>query len=140
VLKLSRTPLWARALGSLLAAGYLLPDALDRAATLPEDLDTRHAVHSLGDACRKGESPSQALSSRRHLDPALARAAADGEEREDLATALLDAADALDRQVDRRAAHHLRMAEPWSLLAVGLLVLIAVLLFWGPYYTALPTI
>jgi len=49
---------------------------------------------------------------------------------------MLDSADDLDESVRRRTEHSLRMAGPWALLAVGLLVALGLVAFWAPFYAS----
>lgn len=97
----------------------------------------RRAFQASGEAVRRGGRLSDALADAPGVDAALSWAVAAGEDREDLAPLLRDLATSLDEQVRRRADHAIRMAEPWALTAVGVLVLIGLLSFWWPFYAAI---
>jgi general secretion pathway protein F len=126
--------LWARGVGSLLAADVPLPQALEQTASIMTAAALRREVTTLAERVRRGDQLSQALAACPRLDPLLALAASGGEQIEDVAAAMLDAADALDHQIDRRTQYYLDLAQPWALMAVGVLVLLVLLVFWGPFY------
>ncbi|HEY4002452.1 MAG TPA: type II secretion system F family protein [Candidatus Xenobia bacterium] len=133
--RLAQQGLWAQALGSLLAAGVQMTGALRQAATVVSDPVLATALDRLGAAVDRGDTLSDALASVPGLDPSLAWSVAAGERREDLGPLLLDAAAFIDHQVDRRMAYAVRMLEPWSQAAAGLVVCTVLLSFWAPFYT-----
>lgn len=128
--------LWARALGALLGAGVEVPKAVRLSAGVVELPWLREDLAAVGAELDRGSSLGEALAERPRLDPMLAWTAAAGEEREELAPLFLDAADLLDREVDRQSAQVVRLAEPVALVAVGLLVASGLAAFWWPFYQA----
>lgn len=127
---------WARALGSLLGAGVEVPKALRLSSGAVELPWLREDLEAAGTELDRGRSLAEALAERPRLDPMLAWTAAAGEDREELAPLFLDAADVLDREVDRQAAQVVRLTEPVALVAVGLLVMLGLVAFWWPFYRA----
>ncbi len=128
--------LWARALGCLLAAGVDLPAALRRAAEVVGMPRVRQEVDRVAERVERGSNLAEALAESPLLDSHLAWSAASGDQREELACLMLDSADDLDEAVRRRTEHALRMAGPWALLAVGLLVALGLVAFWAPFYAS----
>lgn len=127
--------LWLRALGCLLEAGLPLADALREASSVVRVARVRAGVRGLGGQIERGQPLSRALYRQSKLDPLLAWAAEAGEEREDMAAALLEAADTLDTQVDRRCARAVKLAQPWALAMAGTAVLMVLAAFWVPFYS-----
>jgi type II secretory pathway component PulF len=131
---LTQQGLWAEALGSLLAAGRPLPAAIEQAASVVTDARLAASLAPLPARISRGDSLSDALLGSPDLAPCLAWSVAAGERREDMAPLLLDAAEYIDREVDIRTTHALRMLEPWVQVAVGVVVCSVLLAFWVPYY------
>lgn len=125
--------LWARALGSLLAAGVDVPRAARMAAETVDLPGLRNELLRCAERMDRGSTLAESLAEASRLEPVLAWTAAAGEDREDLAPLFLDAADLLDREVDRASLQVVRLAEPVALAAVGLLVACGLLLFWVPF-------
>jgi len=135
--QLADQALWARALGSLLAAGVELPRALRQAGSVVLSPSVRQELDRVAERVDRGSTLAEALAESDLLDSQLAWSAAAGDEREELACQMLDAAESLDQQVERRTEHSLRMAGPWALGAVGVLVALGLVAFWAPFYNSL---
>jgi type II secretory pathway component PulF len=135
--QLADQALWARALGSLLAAGVELPRALRQAGSVALMPSVHQELDRVGERVDRGSTLAEALAESPLLDSHLAWSAAAGDEREELACQMLDAAESLDQQVERRTEHSLRMAGPWALGAVGVLVALGLVAFWAPFYNSL---
>lgn len=138
--QLADQALWARALGCLLGAGVELPRALRQAAPVVTMPAVGREVERVADRVDRGSTLAEALAESPLLDSYLAWSAAAGEEREELAGLMLDSADHLEAQVQRRTEHSLRMAGPWAMLAVGGLVVLGLLAFWVPFYGSVSTL
>lgn len=138
--QLAEQALLTRGVASLLAAGLPLPQALEQAAGIVTVAPLQGEVKALAEQVRRGDRLSQALARAPHLDPLMASASLGGEETEDLAVALFEAADALDGHLERRTGYYLQMVEPWAVLAVGTVVLLVLLAFWAPFYTVVRNI
>lgn len=134
---LAEQGLWARALGSLLAAGLDVPEALRRAGTVVRHPALQEEFRGVAERVDAGSTLAEALAEGPSLDPWLAWSAAAGQAREELGVLMLEAADALDAQVERRVEHTLRMTEPWAMLSVGVLVLLGLVAFWFPFYAGI---
>ena len=134
---LAEQGLWARALGGLLAAGMPLTRALQTAAGVVRLPELRAEFLAVAERVAAGSPLAAALAEGRRLDPYLAWSAAAGELQEEQATLMLEAAEALEGQVQDRVEHALRMTEPWALLAVGALVALGLASFWWPLYATI---
>ena len=117
--------LWARALGSLLAAGVALPKALKQASGVVWE----PALLAIGPAVERGTALAQAGA---ELQPVVRWALQRGGEE-----FLLFAADHLEAEVQQSARHLIRTVATASVGVLGLLVLSSVLLFWVPFYSQL---
>ena len=119
------------------AAGMPLTRALQTAAMVVRLPELRAEFLAIAERVATGSPLAAALAESRRLDPYLAWSAAAGELQEEQATLMLDAAEALEGQVQDRVDHALRMTEPWALLAVGALVALGLASFWWPLYATI---
>ncbi|MBI3929593.1 MAG: type II secretion system F family protein [Armatimonadetes bacterium] len=134
--RLADQALWARAVGSLLAAGEPVPQALEAAAVTVQSPTLQSELSGLLARVRRGSGFAQALSESWGFDPYLVWATATGEEGEELAPLLLHAADTLEEQLQSQARYRVQLAEPWAVLLLGLLVAASCAAFWWPFYQA----
>jgi type II secretory pathway component PulF len=128
---LASQSVWARAFGTLLGAGLPVPEALKASLAIVKDRRLRAAMARAGEAARAGANLENALA-RCGLEPVLIWCL----EGEDVAVRVLDAADALDREVQLRADLQLRLMAPRALILIGILCALAMVTFWWPFYSA----
>lgn len=134
LLWLADQALWSRGLGTLLAAGVELPRACELAAASVKHPKLAEELRALPEQLRRGKALSKALSEL-NLDPYLSWCTVAGENQENLGSIMLRAADHLDHKVEAQAGYRVRVAEPWALFWLGLLVFTVIVIFWYPFYT-----
>ena len=128
---LASQAVWARAFGSLLAAGLPPLEALEKSIPIIKDNRLRASMSEAAAQAGRGANLESALG-RCGLEPSLTWCL-DGEE---VAQRVLDGADAIDRGLQLRADLQLRLMAPRALILLGILCGLAILAFWWPFYTA----
>ena len=126
--------LWARAMGSLLAAGVPVVEALDQALPIVTDSAVSTQLRQAAAEARKGTPLATALGHCSGLETYLVWSL-EGEG-EDVASQMLEASQALEREVELRSLQQLRLMAPRALILIGVLCAGALLSFWWPFYTA----
>jgi type II secretory pathway component PulF len=127
---LASQALWARALGSLLAAGVPVLEALELALPVVHDADMQNQLRRASAAVRKGTPLAAALGSNTQLESYLVWSL----EGEEVAAQVLDGADALEHEIELRSEQQLRLMGPRALILVGILCALVMLAFWWPFY------
>ena len=128
---LASQAVWARAFGSLLAAGLPPVEALEKSLPIVKNAGLRAAMAEAAAQARRGANLESALG-RCGLEPSLTWCL-DGEE---VAQRVLEGAEAIDREVGLRADLQLRLMAPRALILLGILCGLAILAFWWPFYSA----
>ncbi len=129
--KLASQAVWARAFGSLLAAGLPPIEAVEKSLPIVKDARLRAQMAEAAAQARRGTNLEAALG-RCGLESSLIWCL-DGE---DVAQRVLDGADAIDREVGLRADLQLRLMAPRALILIGILCGLALVAFWWPFYNA----
>lgn len=129
--QLASQAVWARAFGSLLAAGLPPIEAVEKSLPIVKDARLRAQMAEAAAQARRGTNLESALG-RCGLEPSLIWCL-DGE---DVAQRVLDGADAIDREIGLRADMQLRLMAPRALILIGILCGLALIAFWWPFYTA----
>lgn len=128
---LASQAVWARAFGSLLAAGLPPIEAVEKSLPIVKDARLRAQMAEAAAQARRGTLLETALG-RCGLEPSLTWCL-DGE---DVASRVLDGADAIDREIGLRADLQLRLMAPRALILIGVLCGLALVAFWWPFYSA----
>jgi len=127
---------FSRALGTLLAGGVPILDALEIAGLAAANRLTITAVESVRAAVRQGEALAGAMEQTGHFPPVLQHMAAVGEETGDLPRMLLRVADSLDFEVDSAMRRLTTALEPAIVLVTGGFVGFIVLSILLPIFQA----
>ncbi|MBX3170899.1 MAG: type II secretion system F family protein [Candidatus Eremiobacteraeota bacterium] len=128
---LASQAVWARAFGSLLAAGVPPIEAVEKSLPIVKDARLRGQMAEAAAQARRGTNLETALA-RCGLEPSLIWCL-DGEA---VAQRVLDGADAIDREIGLRADLQLRLMAPRALILIGILCGLALVAFWWPFYSA----
>lgn len=128
--RLASQSLWARALGALLAAGVDVVSALEQANAIVTDSVLHRQLLQASSEARKGTPLDRALAQCSRLEAHLIWSL----QGEDIAARVLEAADALDREIELRSEQQLRLMGPRALLFVAILTTLAIVGFWWPFY------
>lgn len=123
--------LWLRGLSTLTAGGLPLPEALDRAN---KSLAEGSRLRRLAGLVKAGSSLADAAAQIPGLDPVTVSALSSDHE---LANNLLLAARIVESEIDNLAEKSERVAQPLALIALGVPVAVAVLLFWSPFFSSM---
>lgn len=113
---------FARTLGTLLAGGVPMLNALDIASAASGNRVIGGAARGFQERVRQGESLSSALSGARLFPPALVHMAAVGEETGNLPAMLVRYCDAADFQWDQAMRRITSLVEPMVILVMGAIV------------------
>lgn len=127
---------FSRALGTLLAGGVPILDALEIAGQAAANRVTIAACESARDRVRQGEPLAAAMEAAGHFPPVLRHMAAVGEETGDLPRMLLRVADSLDFEVDAAMRRLTTALEPAIVLVTGAFVGFIVLSILLPIFQA----
>lgn len=130
VRSLASQSLWARAMGSLLAAGVPVPEALEQALPVVSCSELKSELTSAVQEVRRGTPLGDALGRCSKLESYLVW----GLQGEQPAALILEGADALERELEMRVQTQMRLMLPRALLVVGVLSTLALVSFWLPFY------
>jgi type IV pilus assembly protein PilC len=113
---------WSRALGTLLAAGTPLADALDSLTHATGNAVFDRATADIAARLRRGERLAAAMRVARCFAPEIVQPIAVAEESGALDSMLLDVASLADRQVDEKIGTFASLCEPLVIIVLGALV------------------
>jgi len=131
---------FARTLRALLDAGLPLPEALDRCEPVVAD---DRAGREIIDACRRirdGEPPSEALAELRFLSPAFVWFLRDTERRGDFIEVTAAMAEAAEQRFVTRVEVVTRVAEPVSVVVLGVMVGAVVISVYQTIFGLIPLV
>jgi len=123
---------FSRTLGTLLAAGVPILEALDITADTSGNAVYREAMSKVHDAIREGESFATPLRQTRVVDPMVVNMIDVGEETGELDTMLTKIADTYDSEVETLVASLTSLMEPVMVIVLGCIVGFIVIALFMP--------
>ncbi len=123
---------WSRTLGTLLAAGVPILDALNiTAETAGNEVYTK-AIRNVRESIREGESIAKPLRQARVVEPMVVNMIDVGEETGELDKMLYKVADTYDEEVEVLVSGMVSMLEPIMVIVLGVIVCFIVLALFMP--------